>query len=146
MSWEQHRYAVERAARIRREFADKHNEMSPSHVNLQAEANGSDVEMLEEVAEFLKALEGYDDRKGSIGFLDQLELGQAFIAEWNKSIATISVFCDRFGLPKPDMIFPPEWQHYMNRIAGQHIGSPIIYAGVRVRFGKLAPMDVLVVR
>lgn len=145
MSWEQHRYAVERAARMRREFADKHNEMSPPHVNLQAEANGSDAEMLEEVGEFLKSLEGYDDRKGSIGFLEGIELGNAFIAEWNKTVATVSVFCDRFNLPKPDMIFLPEVQYHMSKIAGQRIGSPIIYAGVRVRFGRLAPMDVLVI-
>lgn len=144
MSWEQHRYAVERAARMRREIADRQNEAAQM-VNLQGEANGSDAEMLEEVAEFLKSLEGYDDRKGSIGFLEGREAQDAFIAEWNKTIATVSVFCDRYGMKKPDMIFVPEWQEYMSVIAGQRIGAPIVYAGVRVRFGKLSPMDVLVI-
>lgn len=143
MSWEQHRYAVERARDMRRKIADDQNKAA-GMVNLQGEANGSDAEMLDEVADFLESLEGYDDRRGSIGFLDGEEAGEAFVAEWNKTIATISVFCDQYGLPKPDMVFRPEWQRHMSAIAGQRIGSPIIYAGVRVRFGTLAPMDVLV--
>lgn len=136
MSWEQHRYAVERARDMRRKFADEHNEAS-GMVNLQGEANGSDAEMLDEVADFLKSLEG--SKAGD----QMIDRGQSFVADWNKMIATISVLCSQYQLPKPDMIFHYKWQDHMSYVAGQRIGSPLIYAGVRVRFGIFESMDVL---
>lgn len=154
MSWEQHRYAVERAARMRRASADAINghcmecgmkptpggvckcQAGPTYagVTLQGEANSSDAEMLEEVAEFLKALEGSKADDGE---------GQRFIDDWNKTITAVSNFCGYYDLPKPDMIFTREWRQRMSVIAERPIGSPIIYAGVRVRFGTLESMDVL---
>jgi hypothetical protein len=134
MSWEQHRYAVERARDHRRKVADSINE-SEQMVTLQGEANASDAEMLDEVADFLKSLEG--------GRRDEIS-GPAFVADWNKMIAEISTFCARYDMPKPDMLFHPKWQGYMSTIAQQRIGSPLIYAGVRVRFGTLRPMDVII--
>lgn len=136
MSWEQHRYAVERAARIRRKAAENINEASQM-VTLAGEANSSDAEMLEEVGEFLKSLEG--SKAGDI-----LENpGQAFVDDWNKAITTLSNFCGLYDLPKPDMIFHQKWRVHMSRVAQREIGSPLIYAGVRVRFGTLESMDVL---
>lgn len=133
MSWEQHRYAVERAARLRRKAADEINEANQG-VSLQGEAQGSDAEMLEEVGEFLRSLDGAQPG---------MEQGERFVADWNATIAHLSCFCSRYDLPKPDMIFHPSWQRYMSTIAGVTIGSPIIYAGVRVRFGRLESRDVL---
>lgn len=54
MTWDQHRYAVERARDFRRKLADEQNEAAQG-VNLQGEANGSDAEMLDEVADFLRS-------------------------------------------------------------------------------------------
>lgn len=136
MTWEMHRYAVERAARMRRTIADEQNEAAQG-ANLQGEANGSDAEMLEEVAEFLKALGG---SKAS----DILENpGQAFVDDWNKAITSLSNFCGLYDLPKPDMVFHQKWRMHMSRVAQREIRSPLIYAGVRVRFGTLESMDVL---
>ena len=136
MSWEQHRYAVERAGRLRRMQADKINEANQG-VSLQGEAQGSDAEMLDEVADFLRSLEG--SKAGDW----QENAGAAFVADWNKTIATISNLCAQYNLPKPDMIFHPKWQQYMSYVAGQSIGSPLIYAGVRVRFGRMVSVDAL---
>lgn len=136
MTWEQHRYAVERARDMRRKFADEHNEAS-GMLNLQGEANSSDAEMLDEVADFLQSLEG--SKPGD----HMIDRGQAFVADWNKTISTISVFCSQYDLPKPDMIFHRKWRDHMSYVAGAQMGSPLIYAGVRVRFGNLEPMDVL---
>ena len=158
MSWEQHRYAVERAARMRSDAADAINDhcmecgmkVDPdisacrciggpvfAGVTLQGEANSSDAEMLGEVADFLKSLEG---SKAD----DILENpGQAFVDDWNQAITTLSNFCGFYNLPKPDMIFHQKWRMHMSRVAQREIGSPLIYAGVRVRFGTLESMDVL---
>jgi hypothetical protein len=133
MSWEQHRYAVERAARMRREIADRQNEAAQM-VNLQGEANGSDAEMLDDVADFLKSLEGSKAGDGE---------RQRFVDDWNKTITTLSNFCAYYDLPKPDMLFHPKWQHHMSAVAQRPIGSPLIYAGVRVRFGRFESCDVL---
>lgn len=167
MSWEQERYAVERARDRMKKLADSVNDhclecgegcdgpekdweckcpKGPTFagVTLQGEAASSDAEMLDNVVDFLKSLDGYDTSKGSIGFLEGKDATDAFVAEWNKVIATISVFCDQYSLPKPDMIFHLKWQRLMSEFAGQHIGAPLIYAGVRVRFGEMRSMDVLV--
>lgn len=135
MSWEQHRYAVERAASLRRKIAHDIAEETQG-VSLQGEAQGGDAELLEEIAEFLKSLEG--SKAGQW----QEDAGAAFVADWNKAIADLSNFCARYDLPKPDMIFHPKWQAHMSYVAGQAIGSPLIYAGVRVRFGMFQSMDV----
>jgi len=136
MSWEQHRYAVERA----RDRMKRHHDaaiQANEGVSLQSEAAGSDAEMLDEVADFLKSLEGSKAR-------DIWENpGEAFVADWNKAICELSNFCAAWNLPKPDMVFHPLWRVRMSTIAGQQIGSPLIYAGVRVRFGQFESCDVL---
>lgn len=134
MSWEQHRYAVERARDRIKKSADEINEAAQM-VTLQGEAAGSDAELLDDVADFLKALEGGKAGDGE---------GQRFIDDWNKAITTVSNFCAYYDLPKPDMIFHPKWQHRMSVVAQRPIGSPLIYAGVRVRFGTMRSVDALV--
>lgn len=135
MSWEQHRYAVERARDLRRKLANEINEENQA-VSLQGEAQGGDAELLNELADFLRSLEG--SKAGQW----QEDAGAAFVADWNKAIADLSNFCARYDLPKPDMIFHPKWQAHMSYVARQTIGSPLIYAGVRVRFGMFQSMDV----
>lgn len=160
MGWEQHRYAIERARDMRRKAADAINDHCmkcgrkvpemvgyrcacpggvPTHagVTLQGEANSSDAELLDDVADFLLSLDG--SKAGQR--LD--DPGTAFIADWNQTIGHISNFCAIWDLPKPDMIFHQKWQSHMSAVAGMRIGSPLIYAGVRVRFGSLQSMDVL---
>lgn len=159
MSWEQHRYAVERARDMRQKAADAVNnhcmecgmEVNPdigtcrcigepifAGVTLQGEANSSDAEMLDEVADFLKSLEG---SKAGQQFSDPRG---AFVADWNQTICTISNFCAQYDLPKPDMLFHPKWHAHMSALSGMNIRSPLIYAGVRVRFGTYRSMNVLV--
>ena len=118
MTWEQHRGAVERAR--------------DCGIPLPG-----DAELLDDVVDFLRSLEG--SKAGDI-----LENpGQAFVDDWNKTICTLSNFCGLYNLPKPDMVFHPKWQMHMSHIAGQRIGAPLIYAGVRVRFGMFESCDVL---
>lgn len=158
MSWEQHRYAVERARDMRRKTADAINDHCAecgtkmdmenmerlvckcpdgpvfAGVTLQGDADGSDAEMLDDVADFLRSLDG--SKPG-------MDCREQFIADWDATICAVSNFCAKYDLPKPDMIFHPSWQSHMSLIAGTNIGSPLIYAGVRVRFGTLSSMDVL---
>ena len=136
MSWEQHRYAVERAARMRREIAKAQDEQAQG-VNLQGEANGSDAEMLEEVAEFLRSLGG---SKAAERTEDH---GQAFIADWNKMIATISVTARQWNMPVPQLICGPKWYAHMNSVATIRLMPVLVYAGVKIRFGDFEQADVL---
>lgn len=161
MSWEQHRYAVERARDRMKATADRINdhcmECSAKHdgsddwrcgcpdgeptfagATLQGEAASSDAEMLDDVADFLRSLEG--SKKGQA----ITDPGGAFVADWNQMIAVISNVCGQYDLPKPDMVFLPVWQARMSMIAQTKIGSPLIYAGVRCRFGRFASFDALV--
>lgn len=158
MSWEQHRYAVERARDLRRKAADaindhcieclmKHDgsanwrcgcpdgEPTFAGATLQGEANGSDAEMLDEVADFLRSLEG--SKK------DQFvtDPGGAFVDDWNKMVATISVLCSQHDLPKPEMVFHPTWLARMRDISNTRIADTIVYAGVKIRFGRFVQFD-----
>ena len=157
MSWEQHRFAVERARTMREKAAEAINgycmdckqqeafffdgrclcpDGKPTFagVTLQGEANSSDAELLGDVADFLKSLEGSKPT---------MPRGEEFVADWNKAICELSNFCAKWDLPKPDMVFHQSWRGRMSKIAGTQIGSPIIYAGVRVRFGRFESCDVL---
>lgn len=133
MSWEQHRYAVERARDRMKQLHDAAVE-DRQGVSLQSEAANADAELLDDVADFLKSLEG--SKAGD-------SLGQQFVDDWNRTIITISNFCGQYDLPKPDMIFHQKWRTHMSAVAQRPIGSPVIYGGVRVRFGQLESMDVL---
>lgn len=157
MGWEQHRYAIERARDMRQKTADAINDhcaeckqqeaffyegrcLCPdgkpifAGVTLQGEANSSDAELLGDVADFLKSLDGSKPT---------MARSEEFVADWNQAIGQISNFCAKWDLPKPDMLFHPLWQQNMSRVAGMRIGAPLIYAGVRVRFGSYVSMDVL---
>lgn len=136
MSWEQHRYAVERARDRMKERADAINE-EKQMVTLQGEAAGGDAELLDDVAEFLQSLEG--SKAGQI-----LENpGEAFIADWNRMVGTISVLCGQYDLPKPEMVFHPKVLSLMRSISNSRIADTIIFAGVKIRFGKFEQADVL---
>ncbi len=133
MTWEQHRYAVERARDRMKKLHDAAIE-DREGISLQSEAANSDMELLDDVVDFLKSLEGA--KAGD-------PIGQQFVDDWNRTIVTLSNFCGLYDLPKPDMIFHHRWQDRMSAVAGIRIGSPLIYAGVRVRFGRFESMDVL---
>ncbi len=143
MTWEQHRYAVERARDRMRKHADEANE-AQGGVNLQGEAAASDAEMLDEVADFLQSLEGYRNEMGSIGFLEGEARRDAFIRDWNKTIGTVGVFAAQWGMPAPEMLFCPEWLAAMNYHSDVQIRSTLIWQGVKVRFGLVEQRDVLV--
>lgn len=133
MGWEQHRYAIERARDMRKQQAHHAIEANQG-VSLQSEAAGGDAELLDAVADFLLSLDGSKPT---------MARGEEFVADWNQAIGQISNFCAKWDLPKPDILFHPLWQQNMSRVAGMHIGAPLIYAGVRVRFGSYVSMDVL---
>ena len=139
MSWEQHRYAVERARERLKDRLDavENVESQFGGVSLQGEAARSDVEMLDDVADFLKALEGPKTH-------DPMPV--TFIKDWNKTVARIAEFSAQYGLPAPDMIFNPIWRTRMDDAAGKispQILGTLIYMGVRVRFGQFVQADVL---
>jgi len=142
MTWEQHRYAVERARdRLRKQAEDI---VSHGGMNLQSEAASSDAEMLDEVVDFLHSLEGYRNEAGSIGFLEGEARRDAFIRDWNKTIGTVGVFAAQWGMRPPEMLFHPEWYAAMNYHSDVQIRSTLIWQGVKVRFGFVEQRDVLV--
>lgn len=75
MTWEQHRYAVERARDRMKELHDAAIE-DREGVSLQSEAANSDMELLDDVVDFLKSLEG-----GKAGD----PIGQQFVDDWNRT-------------------------------------------------------------
>ena len=153
MTWEQHRYAIERAARRLKEANDAINDCcvvcdsgalgveycrcedgpTLAGMTLQGEALSSDAEMLDDVADFLQSLDGSK--------ADEIPSKQ-FVDEWNRMIGYISVMTGRYGLPKPEMLFEPEWIDRMSQIAGMRIQPVLIYGGVKVRFGRMEQADV----
>jgi len=168
MSWEQHRYAVERARDRMKSAAESINDHCAecglstetiedcmgicncpdgkpiyAGVTLQGEAASSDAEMLDDVADFLKALDGYQGDKAQIGNLQGSEAAAAYAAEWNKVVTTLSVFCDRYSIPKPLVVFHPRGLALMRLLSGEDILSVLIYAGVKVTFGIPENMTVI---
>jgi hypothetical protein len=67
----------------------------------------------------------------------------AFVDDYNRMIATISNFCSRYDVSKPDMIFHPQMLTKMKAHSGVHsmLGT-LIFMGVRVRFGTWEQRDV----
>jgi len=119
MSWEQHRYAVERAARLRREFADQCNEASQG-VNLRGEANGS------------------------IGFLQSKEFAEAFQRDFTAACLALNNVSLKYSLPKPVLALPHDWETVVRRTIPNHAYDVLYYAGGTVRFGIVRQVTVLV--
>ena len=143
MTWVYHRYAVERARDRMKKLHDEAVEAQQG-VSLQSEATGSDAELLDEVVEFLSTLDGYQNENGSIGFLEGAERRDAFVWDWNKTIAQIGVFCKQYNIPEPELLFHPRVLDHMNAASSQRISGTLIYMGVKVRFGGYEQRDVLV--
>ncbi|WP_372732948.1 hypothetical protein [Novosphingobium sp.] len=145
MTWEQHRYAVERARDRMRRQADEADQLQGG-VSLQGVAAASDAEMLDEVADFLESLEGRRHDLTSIGFLEGDARRDAFIRDWNRTIGTVGVFAAQWGLPAPEMLFHPKWHEAMNYNSSQPIRATLIWQGVKIRFGFVEQRDVLVAK
>lgn len=68
----------------------------------------------------------------------------AFVDDYNRMIATVANFCDRYMVPKPDLIFPPQMLERMKSASGvRDMLGTLIFMGVRVRFGVWEQRDVL---
>lgn len=68
---------------------------------------------------------------------------EKFIRDWDQMIGRISNFCDYNNLPKPEMLFHPAWLDKMNSVSDYRIMGTLIYAGVKVRFGRIEQYDVI---
>lgn len=67
----------------------------------------------------------------------------AFAHDWNNMVATVSVFCSKYGLLKPDMIFHPQWWHVLCATSEHPISRTLIHMGVRVKFATLEQATVI---
>jgi hypothetical protein len=74
------------------------------------------------------------DRSGSGEFVD----------DYNRMIATVSNFCDKHNIRKPDLIFHPSVLTKMKAASGVNsmLGT-LIFMGVRVRFGDWEQRETL---
>lgn len=101
-----------------------------------------------------------DDRaicfKGNWSTLDPAELTQFqpwnvgerspasdFADDWNRLIGTISDFANTHNLPKPELLFHPQWLSHMSRLSEVRLAPVIIHRGVKVRFGSFEQVDAL---
>lgn len=133
MTWEQHRFAVERARDRLKKEADA-AESARGGISIQSVAGHTDAEMLDEVAEFLLTLDGPKN-----GFPTR----ENFVMQWNKTIAQVGVFAQQQKLPAPELIFNPLWHDKINDACDSPILGTLIWMGVRIRFGAFEQRDVL---
>lgn len=68
---------------------------------------------------------------------------EAFVEGWNGMVATVSEFSARYNLPKPQMIFHPQWLSHMNKISDIRLAPVIIHMDVKIRFGMFEQVDAL---
>ena len=68
---------------------------------------------------------------------------QEFVDDWNRMIAAIATFSDKYDLAKPDMVYPPEVHALMNSVAETRLLGTLIWNGVRVRFGRFEQAEIL---
>jgi hypothetical protein len=61
--------------------------------------------------------------------------GEEFVKDWNRMIATVAEFSDKWNLPKAEMTFHPKVHVTMNLVARDRILGTLIHMGVKVRFG-----------
>lgn len=61
---------------------------------------------------------------------------QKFVDDWNAMVATVAAYSDKYMLPKPDMIYPPEVHTAMISVAETRLLPTVIWQGVRIRFGR----------
>lgn len=68
----------------------------------------------------------------------------AFVDDYNRMVATISTFCDRYRVRKPDMLFGRDLYDMM-RANDPHFRllGTLIFMGIRIRFGTVEQADVL---
>jgi hypothetical protein len=72
------------------------------------------------------------------------ENGPKFIDDWNSMIQAVADFSEKWELPAPEMVFHPRVHVTMNYVAEPHIIlGTLIYAGVKVRFGRFDLATVL---
>lgn len=63
------------------------------------------------------------------------ETSRDFIEDWNLMVEETAAFCERYAIPKPEMIFRPDVHRLMNAIADTALCSTIIYRDIKIRFG-----------
>ena len=70
--------------------------------------------------------------------------GKSFVEDYNHMMGGIADFCNRYDVPKPDVIFHPKMLDKMRSESDMHsmLGT-LIFMGIRVRFGLWEQRDVL---
>lgn len=66
-----------------------------------------------------------------------------FVAEWDRMVGTISNFASRYNMPKPQVIFHPQWLSKMNALSSVRLAPVIVYMDVKIRFGMFEQVDAL---
>lgn len=61
--------------------------------------------------------------------------GEEFVKDWNRMVATVAEFSDKWNLPKAEMTFHPRVHTIMNLVSHDRILGTLIHMGVKVRFG-----------
>lgn len=71
------------------------------------------------------------------------EKRQECVDDWNRMVATVSEFSEKWDLPKADMVFHPKALALIRTVAQENIRSTLIHLGVRVRFGIFEQAEII---
>jgi hypothetical protein len=66
-----------------------------------------------------------------------------FVDDWNKMVAGVARFSDKWDMPKGELVFPPEMLSVMRSVSEVHLLDTFIAMGVRTHFGRFEQMTVL---
>lgn len=66
-----------------------------------------------------------------------------FVTEWNHMVGTVSNFASKYNMPKPQMVFHPEWLYRMRSVSHTPLMPVIIYMGIKIQFGTFEQVDAL---
>lgn len=68
---------------------------------------------------------------------------QEFVDDWNKMVAGVAHFSEKWDAPKGELVFPPEMLSIMRSVSNVQLLDTFVALGIRTRFGRFEQMDVL---
>lgn len=68
---------------------------------------------------------------------------QEFVDDWNKMVAGVARFSEKWDMPKGELVFPPEMLSVMRSVSSVQLLDTFVAMGIRTRFGRFEQMDVL---
>lgn len=68
---------------------------------------------------------------------------QEFVDDWNKMVAGVARFSEKWDMPKGELVFPPQMLDVMRSVSNVHLLDTFIAMGIRTHFGRFEQMTVL---